>query len=150
MDLFKLSKILTIFDWVCNGLVSIALIALGAFVLSQDLERLARFFLIILGILPLSFCLFIIFCLSLLNIGEYVGFVKKIRGLMIYSIFTRILWLIFYAGTFYLIQPFTKLSGLIVVPILLTTYGLARLILQIYIVVNFEELTNAEVSPAES
>ena len=133
MDLFRLSKILTIFDWVCNENVSIALISLGAYNLSQDREELERLAMIIIGILPLSFGLFIIICLSLLNIGEYVGFVKKSQGLMIYSIFPRILWLILYAGTFIIIIPFAKLNGIIIVPIILTEYGLARLILQIYI-----------------
>ena len=143
MDMFKLSKILTIFDWVCIAILSVVLI-LGAIFMSQNI------WMTIVLIMPLFFGIIINIVLSLSSIGEFIGFVKKSPGLMIYSIFTRILWLIFYAGTFYLIQPFTKLSGLIVVPILLTTYGLARLVLQIFIVLNFKMLTKPEDSPAES
>ena len=143
MDLFNLSKILTIFDWVCIAILSVVLL-LGAIFMSQNI------WMTIVLIMPLFFGIIIVIVLSLSSIGEFIGFVKKSPGLMIYSIFMRILWLTFYAGTFYLIQPFAKLSGLIVVPIMLTTYGLTRLILQIYIVVNFEKLTKTEDSPAES
>ena len=142
MDLFLLSRILTILDWVCNGIISLGLIFKGAFFIY--IEILAIF-----GILPLLSGVIIVI-LSLLNIGEFVGFVKKSRGLMIYSILPRILWLTLYAGTFLFIENYTKVTSIIIIiPIILTTYGLARLILQIYIVVNFEKLAKTNISSAQ-
>ena len=143
MDLFKLSKILTIFDWVCIAILSVVLILCAIF-MSQNI------WMTIVLIVPLFFGIIIVIVLSLSSIGEFIGFMKKSPGLMIYSIFTRILWLTFYAGTFFFIHPFAKMNGVILVPFLLTTYGLARLILQIYIVVNFEKLAKSKVSPGES
>ena len=49
---------------------------------------------------------------------------------MIYSIVVRFIWLAFYAGTFYIAKG---IDNFYIVSISTTTYGLIRLILQIYI-----------------
>ena len=74
----------------------------------------------------------LIIILNFLTFCEGSGFAGRNlnRKFMIYSIVVRFIWLAFYAGTFYIAKG---IDNFYIVSISTTTYGLIRLILQIYI-----------------
>ena len=86
----------------------------------------------------------LIIILNFLTFCEGSGFAGRNlnRKFMIYSIVVRFIWFVFYAGTFYIAEG---IDNFYIVSISTTTYGLIRLILQIYISkLNFIESAETE------
>ena len=127
MDLIFLSKILTYVELFGNAILSVF------FVLSSTrTEGLPTDFVPLFGMIYGT----LIVILNFLTFGELSGFEGRNlnRKFMIYSIVVRFIWLAYYSGTFCIAE---EIDNLIIISISTTSYGLIRLILQIYIAIGF-------------
>ena len=125
MDLIFLSKIFSYMEMLGNAFFSLVLFALCLRWKDEDPST---------DFIPIFMLIYaaLIIILNFLTFCEGSGFHGRNlnRKFMIYSIVVRFIWLVFYAGTFYIAEG---IDNFYIVSISTTTYGLIRLILQIYI-----------------